>query len=116
LAFEKKSIKTETVKNEEVSNSPSEDEILFTRSNQKQRYFEDNSNIKCFKCGKKGHFQSMCPNRSKVWNALLCNLIRSATFALETMSDEIVHLKSASIVGRRDISEETADNPDTRSA
>lgn len=64
LAFEKKSIKTESVKAEEVDKSISEDEILFKR--QKQRYFEDNSNVKCFKCGKKGHFQSMCPNRSKV--------------------------------------------------
>jgi hypothetical protein len=61
LGLDKVSIKTESVQEEKKS-----EEFIEIKKKTYNRYFDDVSNIKCFKCGQVGHTRNTCLDTSKV--------------------------------------------------
>lgn len=92
------SVKTKSIQEEKLI-SDKEEECHFENKRKMERYFDDVSSVKCFKCGELGHTRNTCLDNSKVrkFNQ------RSAIFAWEITKEEIVQLKFALIVVNQDI-------------
>ena len=68
IAFEKRSVQTESIKEEKISVQQDQKSEDFVEIKKKKydRYFDDVSTIKCFKCGKVGHTRNTCLDQTKV--------------------------------------------------